>query len=71
MIVDSATAVATLDSMVAVNAVATTIAAVVPAVSPEPVHTAFAVATFLPQPFWLLLILLPNAKITKQVMGGM
>jgi hypothetical protein len=40
-------------------------------VSSEPIHTAFAYATFGPQPFWLLLIFLPNAKITKQIMGGM
>lgn len=40
-------------------------------VSPEPIHTAFSIATFLPQPFWLLLILFPNAPITKQIMGGM
>jgi Domain of unknown function (DUF4281) len=40
-------------------------------VSPEPIHTAFSVATFFPQPFWLLLILFPNSSLTKQVMGGM
>lgn len=40
-------------------------------VSPEPIHTAFAYATFGPQPFWLLLIFLPNANVTKQVMGKM
>lgn len=40
-------------------------------VSPEPIHTAFSVATFLPQPFWLLMILLPNAKITKKIMTGL
>jgi hypothetical protein len=40
-------------------------------VSPEPIHTAFAYATFGPQPFWLLLIFLPKADITKQVMGKM
>jgi hypothetical protein len=39
-------------------------------ISPEPIHTAFSVATFFPQPFWLLIILLPNAKVTKQIMGG-
>ena len=33
------------------------------------IKQAFGVATFLPQPFWLLLIALPNAKITKQIMG--
>lgn len=38
--------------------------------SPEPIHTAFSVATFFPQPFWLLLILFPNTKLTKQIMGG-
>ena len=40
-------------------------------VSPEPIHTAFSIATFGPQPFWLLLILLPKADITKKVMGKM
>jgi Domain of unknown function (DUF4281) len=40
-------------------------------VSPEPIHTAFALATFGPQPFWLLMILLPKNDITKKVMGSM
>jgi hypothetical protein len=40
-------------------------------VSPEPIHSAFTVATFLPQPFWLLIILLPNTAITKKIMGGL
>jgi hypothetical protein len=40
-------------------------------VSPEPIHTAFAFATFGPQPFWVLLILLPKAEITKKIMGNM
>jgi len=40
-------------------------------VSPEPIHSAFAYATFGPQPFWLLLILLPKAEITKKIMGKM
>jgi hypothetical protein len=39
--------------------------------SAEPIHTAFSIATFFPQPFWLLLILLPKSKITKTIMGGM
>jgi hypothetical protein len=39
--------------------------------SSEPIHTAFTVATFLPQPFWLLIILLPNTAITKKIMGGL
>lgn len=38
-------------------------------ISPEPIHTAFSFATFGPQPFWLLLIVLPKAEITKKVMG--
>ena len=37
--------------------------------SPEPIHEAFAFATFGPQPFWLLLIFLPKAEITKKIMG--
>lgn len=40
-------------------------------VSPEPIHTAFAFATFGPQPFWLLMILIPNVKLTKNIMGKM
>jgi hypothetical protein len=40
-------------------------------ISPEPIHTAFAYATFGPQPFWLLMILLPKSDITKKVMGPM
>jgi hypothetical protein len=40
-------------------------------VSPEPIHTAFSLATFGPQPFWLLLILLPKSEITKKLMGTM
>ena len=39
--------------------------------SPEPIHTAFSLATFGPQPVWLLLILLPKAEITKKTMGTM
>mmetsp|Transcript_9443 Transcript_9443/g.28173 ORF Transcript_9443/g.28173 Transcript_9443/m.28173 type:complete len:253 (+) Transcript_9443:118-876(+) len=38
-------------------------------VSPEPIHSAFSFATFGPQPFWLLMILLPNNELTKKVMG--
>ena len=40
-------------------------------VSPEPIHTAIAFATFGPQPFWLLMILLPNTELTKKIMGKM
>ena len=40
-------------------------------VSPEPIHTAFAFATFGPQPFWVLMILLPNNELTKKIMGTM
>jgi len=40
-------------------------------VSPEPIHTAFAFATFGPQPFWLLMILLPGNELTKKIMGKM
>ena len=40
-------------------------------VSPEPIHSAFAFATFGPQPFWLLMILLPAQEITKKTMGKM
>lgn len=37
--------------------------------TPENIKTAFSVATFLPQPFWVLLILFPNASFTKKIMG--
>lgn len=40
-------------------------------VSSEPIHTAFSVATFLPQPFWLLMILAPKSTWTKKIMGGL
>ena len=39
--------------------------------SPEPIHTAFSIATFVPQPFWLLIILLPKWDVTKKLMGGL
>jgi hypothetical protein len=39
--------------------------------SPEPIHTLFSVATFLPQPFWLLIILFPEQKFTQKIMGGL
>jgi len=41
-----------------------------PLVTQDDIFTAFRVATFLPQVFWFLLILLPNAAITKRIMGG-
>jgi hypothetical protein len=34
------------------------------------ISTAFNVANFGPQPLWLLMILIPNTKITKQIMGS-
>jgi hypothetical protein len=39
--------------------------------SQENIVNAFSVATFLPQPFWVLLTILPNNKLTKKIMGGM
>lgn len=39
-------------------------------VSPEPIHTAFTIATFLPQPFWVLMVLFPNSDVTKRCMTG-
>lgn len=38
--------------------------------SNENIKVAFNVATFGPQILWLLMILIPNAKITKSIMGG-
>ena len=34
------------------------------------IATAFNVATFLPQPFWLLMVLAPNSDLTKKLMGS-
>jgi len=45
------------------------ITSTVPPFTTENIKAAFSVATFLPQPFWVLLILFPNASITKTVMG--
>lgn len=45
--------------------------ALVTTTSMEPIHKAFSVATFLPQPFWLLMILFPNQSWTKRIMGGL
>ena len=39
--------------------------------SADSIKTAFSVATFLPQPFWLFLILLPNTGITKRLFGDL
>ena len=39
--------------------------------SQENIVNAFSVATFLPQPFWVLLTVLPKNSITKRIMGGM
>lgn len=47
------------------------VAAATDNLSPENIHTAFSVATFLPQPFWLLIVFLPNTGFTKKIMGGM
>jgi Domain of unknown function (DUF4281) len=47
------------------------VAAAVAMVSPEPIHTAFTIATFFPQPFWFLMIALPNHPFTKRIMGGL
>ncbi|KAL3796144.1 hypothetical protein HJC23_000647 [Cyclotella cryptica] len=38
--------------------------------STESINVAFSVATFFPQIFWLFLILIPNANVTKRLMGG-
>jgi hypothetical protein len=60
----------TTDTIAITTTISSTWLAEVP-VSPEPIHTAFTVATFLPQPFWLLMIALPNNPITKKIMGGL
>ena len=48
-----------------------TISALTNVLPPTSIHDAFSVATFLPQPFWFLLVVLPNSGITKKIMGGM
>lgn len=40
-------------------------------VSPEPIHTAFKVATFYGQIFFLLMIIFPKSTVTKKIMGGL
>ena len=60
-------------------AIASTIATAAAQLSPatEPlftngdIATAFSVATFAPQPFWLFLIFAPKVGITKKLFGGM
>merc|ERR1719440_749233 len=39
------------------------------AVTNDLIEQGFNVDTFLPQPFWILMIALPNANITKKIMG--
>ena len=41
-----------------------------PLLTEDDIATAFKVATLGPQLLWLFLILLPNAEITKRIMGG-
>jgi len=38
--------------------------------SSDSISSAFNAATFLPQPFWLFLILLPKSDITRKMFGG-
>ncbi|KAL7489912.1 hypothetical protein ACHAW6_015651 [Cyclotella cf. meneghiniana] len=38
--------------------------------STDNIKVAFSVATFFPQIFWLFLILIPKANVTKRLMGG-
>lgn len=76
MDVSSTTALsALLDPMITSSLVqsATTAesSATLAASSVDSIRTAFNVATFLPQPFWLFLILLPKSGITKKMFGGM
>jgi hypothetical protein len=35
------------------------------------IQQAFSAATFFPQPFWLLLVFIPNSDLTKKIMGGL
>jgi hypothetical protein len=56
---------------IATTTAATVTTAVSAMISPEPIHALFSVATFAPQPFFLLMILFPTAKLTKRIMGGL
>ena len=55
MAIDSASTMALVDAIPLTN---------------QDIQTAFNVANFGPQPFWALMILIPNTKITKAVMGS-
>lgn len=44
--------------------------ATTPDISPEPIHTIFSIATSLPQPFFLWLIVFPKSQFTKRFLGN-
>jgi hypothetical protein len=60
-----------IDDGIVTTVVAAASAAPSVVVSPEPIHTLFTVATFAPQPFFVLMILFRNSTITKTIMGGL
>lgn len=69
--ISSTIPVGTMDSIVSTTISSSSISSSSSmSVSPEPIHTAFAIATFLPQPFWVLMVLFPNSSITKRCMTG-
>ena len=59
-VLDASSSLSSLSSSVTLSALFTE----------ENISSAFNVATFLPQPFWLFLILLPKSDITKKLFGG-
>lgn len=69
-IIDSAT-LSTTSSILSDGIAATSTATIAAGSSVDSIKTAFSVATFLPQPFWLFLIFLPNTGVTKKLFGGM
>lgn len=59
------------DAITAVTSSSSHIMAAEYPVSPEPIHSAFKVATFYGQIFFILMILFPKSTITKKIMGGL
>ena len=59
-----------VDSIYSISTTSTTLSSLSTILSNDNIKQAFSLATFGPQYLWLLMILIPNTKITKQIMGG-
>ena len=59
-----------LDDWSGISSSLTTLAEQQPLLTEDDIATAFKVATLGPQLLWTFIILLPNANITKRIMGG-